>query len=65
MRVYPTLTFFSVVERVKALGWGEELSLLSNERQRVENLAVVIEACENDLTDRGRVYFLVLYYSLT
>jgi len=41
------------VERVKALGWGEELSLLSNEQQRVENLAVVIEACHNNLTERG------------
>ena len=41
------------MERVKALGWGEELSLLSNEQQRVENLAVVIEACNNNLTERG------------
>jgi len=44
---------FSVVERVKALGWEEELSLLSNEQQSLENLAVVIEACETDLTERG------------
>ncbi|KIM49547.1 hypothetical protein M413DRAFT_21748 [Hebeloma cylindrosporum] len=41
-----------VVERVKALGWEEELSLLSNERQRLENLPIVVEACNEDLTER-------------
>jgi len=43
------------VERVKALGLEEELSLLSNEQQRLENLTVIIEACESDLTERGMV----------
>ncbi|KIM49546.1 hypothetical protein M413DRAFT_21747 [Hebeloma cylindrosporum] len=41
-----------VVERVKALGWEEELSLLSTKLQYLENLPVVAEACSKDLTEQ-------------
>ncbi|KIM49545.1 hypothetical protein M413DRAFT_438730 [Hebeloma cylindrosporum] len=39
-----------VVERVKALGWGEELALIQFTNRRPENLAVVRKACNRILT---------------
>ena len=49
------MILFRVIERVKALGWGDELALISDERRRPENLSIVRKACNRILTEQGMV----------
>lgn len=49
------LRIYSVVERLKALGWGEELGRLDDDSdERPENHSIVIKACQKDITEKSK-----------
>ena len=53
---------YSVVEHLKALGWGEELNWLDDSVARLKNHSLILKACQKDLTKKGK--FFVPYMQL-
>lgn len=49
-----TPTVFRVAERVRELGWGDEVDLMPEYEEQYETLPEVREFCEKDLTESGK-----------
>lgn len=41
------------MERVKALGWADELSKMNPHNHSLENDTYIEKTCQKDITDRG------------